>query len=75
MQSATFTEFRNNAKHYFDRVETGETVEIYRHGRPVALLMPINKSGRSRSRFFETKPLKIPGVSLADALLTEREEK
>ena len=73
MQSATFTQFRNNAKRYFDRVENGESIEIYRHGMPVAIIIPVKK--RDRSRLSTSKPLKIPGVSLSQALLAEREEK
>jgi len=73
MQSATFTEFRNNAKRYFDRVEKGESIEIYRHGMPVAILMPVKK--RDRARLSTSKPLKIPGVSLSQAILAERDEK
>ncbi len=70
--STSFTEFRNNAKRYFDRVEKGESIEIYRHGMPVAILMPVKK--RKGSRLGNAKPLKIPGVSLSRALLAEREE-
>ena len=73
MQSATFTEFRNNAKRYFDKVENGESIEIYRHGMPVAIIIPVKK--RDRSRLSTSKPLKIPGISLSQALLAEREEK
>ena len=40
MKTATFSEFRNNARKYLDEVENGEVVEIYRHGKPVALLSP-----------------------------------
>ena len=41
MQEVTFTDFRNHAKRYFDSVEHGATVRIYRNGRPI---------WRSRSR-------------------------
>jgi prevent-host-death family protein len=73
MQSTTFTEFRNNAKRFFDRVEKGESIEIYRHGMPVAILMPVQK--RDKSRLMAARPLKLPGVSLSKALLAERKEK
>ena len=72
MHSTTFTKFRNNAKLYFDRVDKGEIIEIYRHGKPAAILMPVKESGKSR--LGETKPLRIPGASLARALLDERDE-
>lgn len=72
MRTATFSEFRNNAREYFDRVEKGETIEIYRHGKPVALLSPVRNDGISRLR--GQRPLSIPGVSLSRALRAERDE-
>lgn len=41
MQEVTFTEFRNHAKRYFDSVERGETVRVYRNGRPIGDLVPV----------------------------------
>jgi prevent-host-death family protein len=32
----TLTELRNNAKAFFEAVETGETVRVYRKGKPAA---------------------------------------
>lgn len=72
MRTASFTEFRNNARSFFDRVEKGETIEIYRHGRPAALLTPVGRG--TASEFRETKALKIAGVSLSRALLADREK-
>jgi antitoxin (DNA-binding transcriptional repressor) of toxin-antitoxin stability system len=59
-------------KKYFDTVEQGETLEVFRHGKPVAILMPSGSRGQSRTR--EVSPLRIPGVSLARAILKERED-
>ena len=70
MKTVTFSELRNNAKKYFDTVEQGETLEIFRHGKPVAILMPAGHRGHTRTR--EVSPLRIPGVSLARAILKER---
>ncbi len=70
MKTVTFSELRNNAKKYFDIVERGEILEIFRHGRPVAILMPAGHRGRSRTP--EVSPLRIPGVSLTRAILMER---
>lgn len=72
MKSVTFSELRNNAKKYFDTVEQGESLEVFRHGKPIAILMPSGSRGRSRTR--EAPPFRIPGVSLARAILKEREE-
>lgn len=72
MRMVTFSSLRNNAKKYFDAVERGETVEVYRHGKPVALLMPIR--GRSLERWKSSGPLLLSGVSLSAAILADRSE-
>jgi prevent-host-death family protein len=72
MKSVTFSELRNNAKMYFDTVERGETLEVFRHGKPVAILMPVGLRRRTGMR--DAAPLRIPGVSLSKAVLKEREE-
>mgnify|MGYP001585003211 CR=1 FL=1 len=72
MKIATFSEFRNHAKKYFDDVEKGEIIQIYRHGKPIALISPI--SNKDTSRWEKASPLTIPGVSLSKAILAEREE-
>lgn len=72
MKTATFSEFRNSAKKYFDEVEQGETVQIFRHGKPVAYLVPVKT--HEKSRWKTSHPLTIPGVSLSKTLLNEREE-
>jgi prevent-host-death family protein len=40
MKTVSFTEFRKNASTFVDLVERGEQVEIQRHGKIVALLIP-----------------------------------
>jgi prevent-host-death family protein len=40
MKTVTFTDFRNNASSFLDLVENGEEVEILRHGKVVARLVP-----------------------------------
>lgn len=70
MRSVTFTELRNQAKKYFDAVERGETVEVYRHGKPVALLMPAR--GNSIERWRTSRPIALSGASLSQAILAER---
>ena len=71
MKSASFTDFRNNAKEYFDAVEKGETVEILRHGKPIALLTPVKGKGLS-PRWKTSNPIYIPGVSASDMIIEER---
>ena len=70
MLTVTFTQLRNSAKKYFDAVLRGETVEIYRHGRPIALLSPIRR--RAGERWKRGNPLKLKGVSLSKLVLRER---
>lgn len=74
MRTATFTELRNNAKRYFDAVEKGETVEIYRHGKPVAILSPVVQED-PKEYWKNAKPLfKFEGVSLSKMIIEDREE-
>jgi prevent-host-death family protein len=70
MMTVTFTRLRNNAKKYFDAVERGETVEIFRHGKPIALLSPLRPGARERWKM--GNPLKRKGVSPSKAILAER---
>ena len=40
MRTVSFTDFRNNASSFLDLVEQGEEVQIQRHGKVVARLVP-----------------------------------
>jgi len=81
MQVATVSEFRNRAKNYFDRVEKGETVQVYRNGKPVAVISPFVFHGRlnapdpvaAREHWRQVRTergIKVPG--LMQTLLEER---
>ena len=70
MLTTTFTELRNNARKYFDAVENGESVEVYRKGKPVAFLTPFRT--RSGTRWKTAHPLRITGASLSKVILAER---
>jgi prevent-host-death family protein len=72
MTTVTFTELRNNAKKYFDSVESGETLSIYRNGKPVAILSPFAE--KSPDRWKRGNPQKIPGIALSKAIMKERKE-
>ncbi len=73
MQTVTFTELRNNAKKYFDAVERGEELEVYRRGKPIAVVAPVHR--HDRKRWQEAHPLKLAdGVSLSATILRERSE-
>lgn len=70
MITVTCSELRNNARKYFDAVETGESIEVYRHGKPVALVTPISQ--HSIERWKQANPAKLDGASLAKAILDDR---
>jgi antitoxin (DNA-binding transcriptional repressor) of toxin-antitoxin stability system len=70
MSDVNFTELRNNASGYIDRIEKGEILRIFRHGKLVALLVPPYIAERRRF----SDPLVRPGVSLSAAVLSERRE-
>lgn len=70
MKEATFTELRNNAKSFFDSVENGETVRVYRNGKPIAEIVPIRHGIPSWKR--PTIPLTIKGISFASEILKDR---
>lgn len=71
MQDTTFTELRNKARHFFDAVENGETVRVFRNGKAIAHIVPIGTGIPSWKR--EHVPLVVKGVSLSRAVLADRE--
>jgi prevent-host-death family protein len=68
----TFSELRNNAKKFFDLVERGEVIEVYRHGKPVAVLSPVHV--HSPERWKTAQPISLEGASVSRAILSERSE-
>ena len=69
MVKISFTKFRQNAKTYFDKVEKGEVIRIYRHGKVVAEIISPRQSLSQRKK---NVGLIIPGVSLSRAIIEER---
>lgn len=72
MTTVTQTEFRNHIRKYMDAVEQGEEIEICRNGKPVATVVPRNRSRVPHWK--QVEPLVIPGVSLSKMIIEEREE-
>ena len=72
MRETTFTELRTHAKSYFDAVEGGETVRVYRKGKPVAEIVPIRSGTPSRKR--AATPLTVKGLGLTSAILGDRKK-
>ena len=72
MRQATLTEVRNNAKTYFDLVESGESVRVLRNGKPIADIMPVAPDVPSWKRR-AAQPLSVKGASLSKLILQERQ--
>jgi antitoxin (DNA-binding transcriptional repressor) of toxin-antitoxin stability system len=72
MREATFSELRNHAKDYFDAVEGGDTVRIFRNGKAIAEIVPIRSGTPSWKR--NTAPLTIKGLSLGREIVSDRDE-
>lgn len=72
MQDATFTELRNHAKDYFDAVESGDTVRVFRNGKPIAEIVPIRSGLPSWKR--QATPLTVKGLSLSQEFLIDRDD-
>jgi antitoxin (DNA-binding transcriptional repressor) of toxin-antitoxin stability system len=71
MRIVSFTEFRKNASTYLSLVEKGAEIQIQRHGKVIARLVPPGARGEPASR----KPgLKLAGKapSLSKAILEDR---
>ena len=71
MKQASFTEVRNQAKRYFDMVESGETVRVFRNGKPIADIVPVAADLPSWKRR-AVQPLVLEGVSISRVILEER---
>ena len=72
MVTINFTQFRQQAKAYFDAVEKGETVYIKRRGKIIARI----ESPPKKQPSWKAKALRlnIPGVSLSEAIIEERQQ-
>ena len=72
MRDTTFTELRNHAKDYFDAVEGGATVRVFRNGKPIAEIVPVRSGVPSWKR--KTTPLTVKGLSLSREILSDRDK-
>lgn len=72
MQETTVADLRKHTKRYFDAVELGDIIRVYRRGRPVAEIVPISSKDPA---WKNTAPrLTIPGLSLSREILKDRSE-
>ena len=71
MKTVSFTEFRRNASSFIDLVEQGEQVEIHRHGKVVARLIP---PGANSEPAWKKPGLKLvtKAPSLSQAIIEDR---
>ena len=71
MRKVSFTDFRNDASSYLDLVEKGEEIEIQRHGKVVARLVP---PGPRKEPAWKKPGLKLvtKAPSLSKAVLEDR---
>ena len=73
MKAVSFTEFRKNASSILSDVERGETVEILRHGKIVARIIPATDSKIPAWKI--RKPLlSVKGLSLSKMIIADRRE-
>ncbi len=72
MKQASFSELRNNARHFFDLVEAGEPVRILRNGKPIADIVPVPTNIPSW-KCRQAQPLVLDGVSISRLILDERD--
>ncbi len=71
MQETTLSGLRNQTRHFFDLIEAGETVRVFRHGKPVADIMPVLKDAPSWKRR-QVQPLLVSGVEVSRLILEDR---
>ncbi len=74
MISVTFTEFRKKASALFSAVEEGETIQVIRHGKPIAEILPFKDTANKLPSWKKERIKKtIKGEELSSIILTERE--
>ncbi len=74
MKTVTFTQLRQNAASYFDAVEQGETIQVLRHGKPIAEIAPASNEERALSWKQPGLRLSIKGAYLSREILRERKQ-
>ena len=72
MKQASFSELRNNARHFFDLVEAGIPVRILRNGKPIADIEPVPTDIPSSKRR-QAQPLVLDGVEICRLIMDQRD--
>ncbi|MBM4314283.1 MAG: type II toxin-antitoxin system Phd/YefM family antitoxin [Deltaproteobacteria bacterium] len=74
MKSVAFTDFRKMASDLITEVEHGETIILFRRGKPVAEVVPFSdKAQRTPAWKQPGIRLRIQGSDLSSTILDERE--
>jgi len=74
MRAVTFTEFRKNASALFSAVENGESIQIIRHGKPIAEILPFREKADKTPSWKKRRVRKvIKGEALSSMILRDRE--
>ena len=74
MMTITVSELANDVRKYLDEVQRGETIEVQKDGKPVAIVSPPKPSRKDYWKNLKPLPIKLEGPSLTEVLLKEREE-
>ena len=75
MISVTFTEFRKDASALFSAVENGEKIQVLRHGKPIAVILPFKDTANHLPSWKKRKIRRtIKGEELSSLIASEREE-
>lgn len=74
MKTVTFTDFRKRASDFITEVEHGETLIVFRHGKPVAEIVPYSEKLQKTPAWKQSRVrLKVSGMDLSSVILEERE--
>ncbi|MBM4039447.1 MAG: type II toxin-antitoxin system prevent-host-death family antitoxin [Planctomycetes bacterium] len=74
MVTVSFTDLRNHTKEYFEAVEKGETLQVCKRGRPIAVVSPARRPASEYWKHVRPLPIKLDGVSASQLIIEERGE-
>ncbi|MBC8391090.1 MAG: prevent-host-death protein [Deltaproteobacteria bacterium] len=71
MLETTIAELRKQTKYYFDAVERGNMVRVYRKGRMIADIVPVTREKPSWKR--PVPRITVPGITISREIIKDRE--
>ena len=72
MKRVNFTDFRENASSYLDDVEDGKSIQISRHGKVIAEIVPPSDTSGLPAWKKDGLQLTTKGAGLSQAIIEER---